>query len=127
MKKVNYMLLLFALLTVSSCTKTCDQWHEGKECKTEIRQQYYGTYSGVNSVSGTTSVTVSEYPGNVARVNLGGIYADLTGGGTFSIPAQPYSYNGTSYIVNGNGSFTNKTLTQTIYINGNISYFTGSR
>lgn len=124
MKKFLNTFVVFAAMTamvsVSSCTKTCDAGYEGSDCKTEVRSKIVGTYS-VSETCSTTgpasySVTISKSSSDVLKVLIvpfGG-YPALTGtatvdGTAVTVTAQTvgsYTFNGTGTIVNGGSSLS---------------------
>jgi len=127
MKKTILALLIIYAGLSQSCTKTCDAYHTGKNCQTEVREHYYGTYTGTNSISGITSVTVSRHTENYRYIWLEGIYAELTNANDFTIPIQQVSQGGQSYYINGYGNITEQSLTMVTSLQGTSSTFTGTR
>jgi hypothetical protein len=141
MKKILNTFVVFAAMTamvsVSSCTKTCDAGYEGSDCKTEIRSNYYGIYtlSGTDTDGDTYSnlqTTVASGGTDVFQMNItmvgNGLTVPFTGKldpnstSTFSVPTFPFA--GEQFT--GSGSFSGKLMTlqlvgpsYTINLNGN--------
>lgn len=117
-KPILMMAAFAAMLTITSCEKTCDAGYEGSDCKTQIRTKYYGTYkvSGT-AVNGGGSATITDLlvtvsassTTNVQDFNitfvLGGdsylLKGTLKDGSAFTVPSQ--TANGNTYT--GSGSF----------------------
>ena len=124
MKKVILSLCLFTLL-ITGCQKECDQWHEGTNCKTEVRAKFLGSFTGNNSILGQITIPVTTY-GTVNQIWLDGIYGTLTSAsGSFTVPLQSVYQGGQSLSIYGSGIVTRNSLTLTTYVNGNYNYFYG--
>ena len=109
--------LVAAMMTTSSCTKTCDAGYEGSDCKTLVRAKYLGTWT-INghdnatpqgtytnkdltiAAGGSSSVfTLSLTSVSLSLVYTGTLAAD---GVTFNI--DPITTGGYSYT--GTGTFS---------------------
>ena len=124
MKKLLFIIpVLFILAT--GCQKECDQWHEGTNCKTEIRTKFLGTYRGNNSLLGAISIPVTTY-GSVNQLWLDGIYCTLTSStGSFTVPTQTVTRGGSTLTIYGSGIINTNSLMLTTYVNGTYNYFYG--
>jgi hypothetical protein len=137
MKKAH-IISLFAVLTlfIFSCKKECSQWYEGKDCKTEIRQKYYGTYTGTRTIVLETGTSIENNTQIVLGENTKGaqfltdignnIYLEIKNKQEYGLPAdsspqlrvasQDLNVNGTTYTVFGTGSLNDNTLTYSFSI-----------
>ncbi|MDB5284195.1 MAG: hypothetical protein JWO06_3270 [Bacteroidota bacterium] len=64
MRKITRLSLMIAtsavLLTIASCSKTCDAGYEGSDCKTQIREKFIGQFKGPETcTAGTDNYTVT--------------------------------------------------------------------
>ncbi|MFN8310353.1 MAG: hypothetical protein U0T73_10365 [Chitinophagales bacterium] len=85
-------LLTAALVTTSSCTKTCDPGYEGSDCKTAMNAKFAGTYSVKDTATTGGTSTVYNYsmtitapsstPSSVSISNFGGFGTGTTISGT---------------------------------------------
>lgn len=133
MKKILAALTIALVLFISACTKTCETGYEGKDCKTEIRVKYYGTYKGLmaqNSNSWTTYIEVGTMTSNTDEISIGGLNAKFeNNNGDFYIPTQTVTVSGNPWNAYGTGVFDSNELTFNYYIerNGQViqNYFSG--
>jgi hypothetical protein len=126
----NYFLMrkkmLFAL-TVSlsvgfliSCTKTCDNAYEGKQCNVPVNLKFAGVYAMndtavINSATdrrsySLTVIAASTGPGNIALEDFGGTDSTLNGvanGSSFTIATDTIGQN---QIINTSGALSGNTL-----------------
>jgi hypothetical protein len=111
-------------LTMTSCNKdeTCDAGYEGKDCATEVRAKFLGTWTA-NDKTGTSTTLVYTVPVSVApsvtSILIGNKFSDdfftnnitaNVSGTTFTIPEQSPD-GSTGYKVKGDGSITNGKIT----------------
>lgn len=126
MKKILPLLLIIAA-SLSACKKTCDDFHEGKKCETEVREKYYGKYYGAMSSSNAVSYTSTEVKPNLNAPNL--VYFDqlaveLKGDDYFEIPSQPQIINNQSAMIIGFGTFSGDVLAYNLKVTiGNSWYY----
>lgn len=118
--------LVVALMTTSSCTKTCDAGYEGSDCKTELRTKFINEPNGweaneIGSRSGQSplyTVHVQTSSTGVSKVRItnfwnsfvGDVVADVTTSNTFTIPNQTPD-NDQYTVVSGTGTISNNTIT----------------
>ena len=125
MRKAIFILSVLFIVTLSSCIKKCDEWHEGTKCNSEIRSKYYGTYSGNLTGVGSTHTDVSEYPGQPNRVYIGVMSATLTDETNFTIPIQVINISGVAYTANGAGYFSTNGILYNYDLNNQPYSFVG--
>ena len=112
--------VLATMVTVSSCTKTCDKGYEGSDCKTEVRTKIVATYK-VDETCSTTghasyNVTISKSSTDVTKVLISpfGGYPSLTAtvsvdGTALTVASQTlagYTYSGSGTINNSGATLT---------------------
>ncbi len=110
--------ILATMVSVSSCTKTCDKGYEGSDCKTEVRTKFAGTYSATDNPGALIySVTV----GSGSAINdvlISSNFSDsyfvnnvkgTVDGTTLTVARQ--QPDGDNYFVEGTATLSNKTLT----------------
>lgn len=123
------------LMTVSSCTKTCDEGFEGDDCKTEIRAKYVGAFTGTEEcTTGNSIITITydDQSSDVTKVSIQNLYGagfvsegTLQSDGSINIATQTFgtgSISGTvnisggkisaTYVVTASGVSDNCTWTQ---------------
>lgn len=114
-----YALLLFA---ATGCKKECDNWHEGKNCKNEIRQKYYGSYTGtLTTASGTVGVVfdISENLYGPRFFNLGNYYCEIMDNGSFLIPSQTVFAGNQIQTIDGGGTYSNGEISFYYFVSTN--------
>lgn len=130
MKKLLILSALF-LFTLVGCQKDCDQFHEGDKCETEIRNSYYGVYSGyLTQPSGVINATTTVISGgsDATKIKFGGISATLTNRNSFTIPYQVVFYGGQSATVSsGSGTITTNSISYSFIGDGAYFSFVGTR
>lgn len=130
MKKVKLFLVGSFAVTMSftSCQKTCDEWHEGKKCETEIREKYYGYYSGTLTTDGQSQPSgsnIQEYPNVPNKLYLGtGIIFTLTNASNFSISGGATN-GGINYLMSGSGNISENSLSYSMTIQNSSTGETG--
>ena len=120
--------LVAALITTSSCTKTCDAGYEGADCKTLKTAKFVGTFAGsdictsgtyaITFVTSTTSsnivgVSISNFGGFGATVYISGT-VDSTNSSKVNLVNQSLGGNRTltgSITISGSSVLTNYTVT----------------
>ena len=132
------IIFLFAL--VFSCSglfvscskkdpKTCASWYEGANCTTEMRQKFYGTYTGTATEPGgghfQATATFSAGTGGIQNIHVlwGGDVSgviwniSLSGSTTVTVPSQEVNNNpltpGVIYSDLGSGTLNDNSLTLT--------------
>ena len=90
------------LVTVSSCSKTCDPGYEGTDCKTETRAKYIGAFTGTETCDGGTSTITITYAApsqgtDVTAVTIQNLYGanfvstgTVQADGSINIPSQTF-------------------------------------
>lgn len=107
-----------SVITISSCTKTCDPGYEGNDCKTEVRAKFIGTYGASDSPGSLVySVTI----GNGSSISAVVISSDFSDDyfvnninatvdeSTITIARQEPDND--NYFVEGTGTISGKTIT----------------
>ena len=119
---------LAVVMTIASCTKTCDTGVEGSDCKTEMRTKFLGSWTASDScvVSATTGAPVpyiiinnstglsSDLPSfNITNVANAGVTvrAKISNSTSFTIPSQTVAYGASTVNVSGDGSISNNNMT----------------
>lgn len=120
------VMAIAGIVSVSSCTKTCDPGYEGTDCKTEWRTKFVGTYQFADvcpSGNYTGTATVSISASDVVKVlitnyaGLGGT-ATLTGTLDESNKISISTGSAAGYtITNATGTLTNNIINWTYTIN----------
>ena len=119
-KAVLALLAIFSVtLSFTSCQKTCDEWHEGKKCETEIREKYYGYYAGTKTTNGESQpdgTYIQEYPNQPNKLYLGsGVRLTLTNANNFSINGlEPGSVQ--NAFVSGSGNISEHSLSYSMTV-----------
>lgn len=120
--------LVAALMTTSSCSKTCDAGYEGSDCKTEMRTKFInepngwsadetGTRSG-HSNAFTVHIQTSSTAVDKIRITnfwnsfVGDVNATMTNSNTFTIPSQTPD-NDEYTVVSGTGTINNGVVSVT--------------
>lgn len=124
MKKVFNSFLMVAtiasVVSISSCTKTCDPGFEGDDCKTEVRAKIIGTYGMTEtcSVTGNANydIVITKASTDVMNVLISpfGGYPGATGtakveGDVITISAQSsigFNFNGSGTISNNGNNIS---------------------
>jgi len=148
MNKLFSLFLIGSIALVNvGCNEECDEWHEGDDCKSEVRTKYYGIYTGTFPGPGglPKQVLVSEYPEDIQRLNIVvpynnnmTLYLEYTPqSGSFTIPSQTIVYSEqVSSRFSGMGNFNGDELYFSLTIedifNGSVAssstaIFTGSK
>lgn len=111
------------LLTISSCTVTCDAGYEGKGCTTAVNAQYAGTYAVIDTVVNGSNKQVLNYklsisspastPANIVIYNLHNLGGDSAvdasvSGNSITIPVVVVG--DTLSLSNGMGSINDSTI-----------------
>ncbi|HLP18904.1 MAG TPA: hypothetical protein VK174_01310 [Chitinophagales bacterium] len=117
MKKKIQLLSFFAamvvIVTIASCTRTCDLGYEGDHCVDPVRAKFIGTFSGSETCGTTTdtfSVAISEVSNDVTKIRINNIAnTSLNATGTVlengSITLAPQAF-GNGGNINGSVTFT---------------------
>lgn len=133
MKKILPLLFIIAA-SLSACQKECDAFHEGKGCKSEVREKYIGQYNGGVSRPGTAFIGIFEIKkgnGGAESLDFNGAQGELTSSNTFEVSYQPITVNGSNGQIQGYGSFDGTILSfyYEITMSGatNASYFVGEK
>ncbi len=120
------VIAIAGIVSVSSCTKTCDPGYEGSDCKTEWRAKFVGTYQFADvcpSGNYTGTATISVSASDVVKVlitNYGGTGAAATLTGTLSESNKIEIVSGSAAgytITNATGTLTNNIINWTYTIN----------
>jgi len=112
----NLLLALTLLLSFSACKKECPSGYEGKNCKTQIREKYYGKYYGITVAKGQSTIVYVDIKENsdcVQCLDASGWKIKLIDGFRFEVPAQTTIINNSAYTVEGTGSFSGNHLIYT--------------
>ncbi|MBS1685616.1 MAG: hypothetical protein JSS76_12720 [Bacteroidetes bacterium] len=125
MKKITSFLmagaLVAALMTTSSCSKTCDAGYEGSDCKTEMRAKFINEPNGwLTAETGTQSapaaftVHIQSSSTGVDQIRIlnfwnaftNAVTAKMTSSTTFTIPNQSPDNDGYT-VISGTGTINN--------------------
>jgi hypothetical protein len=113
-------------------TCMCVDWYEGTDCSTEERAKYYGSYIGTATYFNEDGNLIDSSIDTIPVMGNGSIVNELnadkvilalvaSGMGDFEIPTNTMSDpDGTSFIINGDGSFNGNLLT----INAKLEFTT---
>jgi len=142
MKKTIIMMSMAAamLTAVTGCKPVCNEWYEadGTKC-VEVREQFYGTYTGTMTTDGQSAngqLVISENSAGVNYLSFllqtGNSTMVLTSEeGAFNIPLQNIYIQGVTYSIEGSGSFSGSQLVMNYvatYQSSNIVVnFTGTK
>ena len=140
MRNFTLLSLMFILsVGLNSCTKECEEWYEGDDCKTEVRAKFFGVYAGTATTNGQSANAQTQVSTSTSGINsfsisltTGEITATLSSKeGTFSIPLQNIYYQGTTSQIEGSGSFNgNQMIMNYIWSFQGVNYtinFTGTK
>ena len=76
-KTLLAVVALATLISISSCTRTCDIGYEGDNCTARVTDRYIGTFSGretCGAVNDTFTVDITEVAGDVAKIKIYNIH-----------------------------------------------------
>lgn len=76
-KTLLAVVALATLISISSCTRTCDIGYEGDNCTARVTDRYIGTFSGretCGAVTDTFTVDITEVAGDVAKIKIYNIH-----------------------------------------------------
>lgn len=106
-----------SVITISSCTKTCDPGYEGNDCKTEMRTKFLGIYGAADSPGGLVyNATIGAGTG-ISDVTIGSTFSDdyfvnsvkaTVDGTTITIARQEPDND--DYFVEGTGTINGKVI-----------------
>lgn len=120
MKKILFVLIICSFI-LTGCNKECQPWYEGKRCDVEMRDKFYGVFTGTLTGAGqsqTVTTTLTPHSSGEQRMYVDGVaYVDLTGSTTFEYPSQTIidPTNGNWTINSGNGAIQDDQLTYNFY------------
>ena len=117
-KGILSVVVLATMVSVTSCTKTCDKGYEGSDCKTEVRTKFAGTYSASDNPGALVySVTVASGT-SISDVVISSNFSDsyfvnnvkgTVDGSILTIARQQPDND--NYFVEGTGTLSGKTIT----------------
>lgn len=118
MKKL--FLISLAAISLISCNKECDDFHEGKKCEKEIREKHVGVYTGSYNY-GNGATIINNLNAAVAIVGTDPRKLTISAGSTinitlidaknFEMPLQNYVNGNITGSMQGSGSFIDNNLT----------------
>ena len=76
-KAILALVAVATVISISSCTRTCDIGYEGANCTARVTDKYIGTFSGretCGAVTDTFTMAITEVAGDVAKIKIYNIH-----------------------------------------------------
>lgn len=108
--------VLATMVSVSSCTKTCDAGFEGTDCKTEMRTKFLGDWKGTDVCTTGTYSNITITNSSASSSNLTISIKNIGGFGATEIISGTISTTNSSQL-----TFTNQALSGSRTISGTLT------